>query len=184
MSRVFNTFDSVLIRDNLIDISKDYRINNFLLMNILSNKKASNARENEVLAIIYALTLAEEISNHYQSPVTSFISDNVYSYADVPFGESEYLKICLLEGRSNDKTQYQGGAILNSTIDVRDAIIQSNKLYFYEGNNEKRINSLTVFDVVKSISDKFAYATNLKLLTDVRSLGIEQMLNYEHMNKK
>ncbi|MGV8171674.1 MAG: hypothetical protein ACP5OA_03190 [Candidatus Woesearchaeota archaeon] len=181
MSKVFRTFNPLVRRDSLETISREH--DNALLINMFGNSKASTFKENEQLAYIYALMLTDELSKKFDARIRPYATHGYFSGHGIK-GTCGFLNIYLLEVKPMMRTKYYGDAILQSTIAITEASIDSNNLKFYESRKPFSFSTSPVFDVVKSVSDNFAKAANLVQTYGAKEYTMENEIMYVNRKKK
>jgi len=161
MKKVFEDIGRIGRRENLTLITNDF--DSSILIKILGNKKTSNLKEHELLAYLYALNLAKTITEQVDVCVTPY-ARCIPSYdGNILLDRRDSLYLYMIEGKDNMFTRYYGTVMLESSMNITHEMVVRNEVKFYESRKilppEK-----TLYDIVKSVSNDFARAGNLKFI--------------------
>lgn len=172
-------------RSKLNESSDDFNYKQILS---LFDKRAFNPEELELLVNIYAHALASEISKSFDVNLTPYL----HHHASKTPSQDKYLtfELLLLRGNPSLMTKYLGSSILNSTIDTVQRPQKANgEKYFapqvlandvsFYGNGNVLPSNITLFDIVKDVSDDFAKHTNLTLENEIKVKNIPNHIIYK-----
>ena len=161
MGKVFKDIGRTGRREDLAVITNDFDPS--ILIKILGNKTASNLKERKLLAYLYALTLAKNITEKVDVCVTPYALCIPSYDGNTILDRRDSLYVYMIEGKNNMFTKYYGTVMLESSMNINYNMIVRNEIRFYESRKilapEKNL-----YDLVKSVSNDFARAGNLKFI--------------------